>query len=133
MDHLEFVREAMNPRTDGPEVFSLIVTGRDAIQIKLWCAVHIPEDGSGLFLCEFELENDDKFPLNPSYDGEKEPTETLPSNPPARGRWQGTLGTNRPLRVSRYSQKRRGEAAAMEVKGPSLPLPLTICWVELTR
>ena len=132
MDHLEFVKEAMNPREDGPEVFSLIMTGRDAIKNKLWCAVHVPEDGSELFVCEFELENDYKFPLNSFCDGEKrprEPTETLPSNPTDEDILESTSCVSRPLRVPKYSQRRRGEATTMEVKA----LPLARRWVELTR
>lgn len=116
MDHLEFVREALDPRVDGPEVFSVIVTGRDAMQIKLWCAVHMPENNSDLFICEFELENDHKFPLVPTYDEPSSPTETLSSKPTNEDFLESTMSKSRPLRVSRYSRKRRGEAAAMEVK-----------------
>ncbi|CCX07160.1 Similar to Cyanobacterial phytochrome B; acc. no. Q9R6X3 [Pyronema omphalodes CBS 100304] len=82
MDHLEFVREALDPRIDGPEVFSLIVTGRDSTQIKLWCAVHIPEDNNDIFICEFELENDHKYPLTPTDDDlPSTPMDTLAMDP----------------------------------------------------
>lgn len=114
IDHLDFVRDN-NLEMDGPEVFSFIVTGPDALQIRLWCAVHLPNDNPDLFVCEFELENDHLYPLNPVYNPPTEPEETLASNPTHEEMVESTMSTSRPLRISRSSRHRRGEAAAMEV------------------
>ncbi|KAF9730032.1 sensor histidine kinase response [Paraphaeosphaeria minitans] len=32
----------------------------------LWCAIHVNDSNPGLIICEFELEEDDTYPLVPS-------------------------------------------------------------------
>ncbi|KAA8910033.1 putative cyanobacterial phytochrome B [Sphaerosporella brunnea] len=114
-DHLKFVRDT-DPGKDGPEVFSLIVTGSNAMQIKLWCAVHAPERCGDFFICEFELEDDSIFPLAPSADEElPTPADTLSSRPTHEEFLESTMSSSKPLRVLRSARERRGDAAAMEV------------------
>ncbi|KAI5849798.1 hypothetical protein BZA05DRAFT_77452 [Tricharina praecox] len=113
-EHIEFVRDDSDARLDGPEVFSLNVTGPDAIQIKLWCAIHLPAGDKSLFICEFELEDDSLFPLSLASDS-SEPSETLDSKPTHEELLESTMSSSRPLRVLRSARKRRGDAAAMEV------------------
>jgi hypothetical protein len=118
-DHIDFVREDTDITVDGPEVFSITVTGPDSINIRLWCALHIPEGNPELFICEFELEEDNKYPLihlsEEVYDGNSSPEDTLASNPTPEEFAQSTTSMSRPLRVLRHARRRRGEAAAMEV------------------
>jgi len=113
-EHIDFVRGDSDARIDGPEVFSLHVTGPDAIQIKLWCAIHLLAGDKSLFICEFELEDDNKFPLSPACD-RSEPLETFDSNPTHEEILESTMSSSKPLRVLRSARKRRGDAAAMEV------------------
>ncbi|KAI5778108.1 hypothetical protein EDC01DRAFT_374673 [Geopyxis carbonaria] len=119
-DHIDFLREDTDPKIDGPEVFSIIITGPDAIQIKLWCAIHAPdmENKPDFFICEFEMEDDHKYPLTDMSDGARSPEvpeDTLGSAPTAAELMDSTMSTSRPLRVLRHARRRRGEAAAIEV------------------
>ena len=125
MEHLEFVRGETNPQHTGPEVFSLIVTGPDSTPIRMWCAVHLLDDHIGLYICEFELEFDEKNPLVPPVDEFASPTETLDFTPTHEELMESTISTSRPLRVLRAGRRRRGDAAAMEVRASPLPGPAT--------
>lgn len=115
-DHVDFVREdASDPRQNGPEVFSLIVTTRYSTQLKIWCAIHVPESNPDLLICEFELEDDQKYPLASVLDDPSFPDETLGGTPTEQELAESTLSMSKPLRVLRHARRRRGEAAAMEV------------------
>jgi hypothetical protein len=115
LDHLELVQGDRDTRTDGPEVFSITVIGPEAVQTKLWCAIHIPEGNRGLIVCEFELEEDNRFPLSQASDELASPEDTLESTPTQEEFTESTLSMSRPLRILRHARRRRGEAAAMEV------------------
>lgn len=54
----------MERRVD-PDVFSLAIQSPTGQEIKLWCAVHVPENNNNRdqLICEFELEYDQKWPL----------------------------------------------------------------------
>ncbi|KAF3186849.1 Light-sensor Protein kinase [Orbilia oligospora] len=117
LDHIDFTREGADDLAqNGPEVFSLIVTGRDALQIKLWCAAHIATHDPSLIICEFELEDDQIFPIAAADDERPPPAEnTLDSDPTEEELLESTTSLSKPLRVLRHARRRRGEAAAMEV------------------
>ncbi|KAK6520990.1 Light-sensor Protein kinase [Arthrobotrys conoides] len=117
LDHIDFTREGADDLAqNGPEVFSLIVTGRDALQIKLWCAAHIATHDPSLIICEFELEDDQIFPIAAADDEQPPPAEnTLDSDPTEEELLESTTSLSKPLRVLRHARRRRGEAAAMEV------------------
>ncbi|EPS41541.1 hypothetical protein H072_4535 [Dactylellina haptotyla CBS 200.50] len=117
LDHLDFTREGTDDLAqNGPEVFSLIITGRDALQIKLWCAAHVANHDRTLVICEFELEDDQVFPIAAADDEQPPPPEnTLDSEPTEEELLESTTSLSKPLRVLRHARRRRGEAAAMEV------------------
>lgn len=118
LDHIDFIKdEESDVLTNGPEVFtmSIKVPGVSRTR-KLWCAVHINDTNPGLIICEFELEDDPKFPLVPPNEMTPElPEDTLSSNPTEEEFLESTEIKSRPLRVLRSARKRKGEAAAMEV------------------
>ncbi|KAK6351286.1 Light-sensor Protein kinase [Orbilia javanica] len=117
LDHIDFTREGVDDLTqNGPEVFPIIVTGRDALQIKLWCATHIASHDPTLIICEFELEDDQIFPIAAGDDEQPPPAEnTIDSDPTEEELLESTTSLSKPLRVLRHARRRRGEAAAMEV------------------
>ena len=117
LDHLDFIRdEGADPATNGPEVFTLSIRLASGKMQKLWTAVHIPERNPHLIICEFELEDDQLYPLVPPGENTPEPpADTLHSNPTAEELAESTVNSSRPLRVLRSARKRKGEAAAMEV------------------
>ena len=118
LDHIDFIKdEDSDVLTNGPEVFtmSIKVPGVSRTR-KLWCAIHINDTNTGLVVCEFELEDDQQFPLVPLNDATPElPEDTLASNPTKEEYLESTEIKSRPLRVLRSARKRKGEAAAMEV------------------
>ncbi|KAL5437076.1 hypothetical protein PMIN05_006422 [Paraphaeosphaeria minitans] len=118
LDHIDFIKEEdADVQTNGPEVFTLSVKFPNARRSrKLWCAMHVNDTNPGLIICEFELEDDDVYPLVPSNEMTPElPENTLQSNPTAEEFQESTETGSRPLRVLRSARKRKGEAAAMEV------------------
>ncbi|MCJ1282404.1 Light-sensor Protein kinase [Xylographa opegraphella] len=118
LDHLDFIRDQdADPATNGPEVFTLAVRSSSTRKTrKLWCAMHINTNNPDLIICEFELEDDQEFPLVPAGAQTPEPPEdTLHANPTADEIAESTTNSSRPLRVLRSARKRKGEAAAMEV------------------
>ncbi|MCJ1395652.1 Light-sensor Protein kinase [Xylographa bjoerkii] len=118
IDHLDFIRDQdTDPATNGPEVFTLAVRSSSTRKaLKLWCAMHINMKNPDLIICEFELEDDQEFPLVPLGTTTPEPPEdTLQANPTAEEIAESTTNSSRPLRVLRSARKRKGEAAAMEV------------------
>ncbi|MCJ1420952.1 Light-sensor Protein kinase [Xylographa parallela] len=118
LDHLDFIRDQdADPATNGPEVFTLAIRSSITKQTrKLWCAMHINRNNPDLIICEFELEDDQEFPLVPLQAPTPEPPEnTLQANPTADEIAESTTNSSRPLRVLRSARKRKGEAAAMEV------------------
>jgi hypothetical protein len=121
LDHIDFIRdEEVDPASNGPEVFTISIrssTKRSSRRSqKLWCAMHINPTHPDLIICEFELDNDESFPLfSPAEETPEPPEDTLHSNPTEEEYAESTVNTSRPLRVLRSARKRRGEAAAMEV------------------
>lgn len=117
LDHIDFIKdEDADVQTNGPDVFTLSIKIPNARSRKLWCAIHISESNPGLILCEFELEDDQLYPLVPPGELSPEsPEDTLQSNPTAEELQESTEIGSRPLRVLRSARKRKGEAAAMEV------------------
>lgn len=143
-EHLDFVRESISdPASSGPDVFPLSITTPDSAEIKLWCAVHVSEKNPGLVICEFELEDDNIYPLFRPADGEEEgvfPEDTLHLDPSEKDLQESTLSASRPLKMLRHLRKRRGQAAAMEVfnlmsqiQGNSLGPPRIEKWPKRPR
>lgn len=117
LDHIDFVRDdGTDVEANGPEVFTMSIRDSQRHTHKLWCAIHVNQSNSKLIICEFELEDDDKYPLVPLHDETPEPPEdTLNSEPTEEELRESTEAHNRPLRMLRSARKRKGEAAAMEV------------------
>lgn len=117
LDHIDFIKdEDADVTTNGPEVFTMSIKIPNARSRKLWCAVHINDANPGFVICEFELEDDQLYPLVPAADLTPElPEDTMQSNPTAEEFLESTETGSRPLRVLRRARKRKGEAAAMEV------------------
>ena len=121
LDHIDFIQdEEADPASNGPEVFTISVRSptkkSSRNNYKLWCAMHINPSHPDLIICEFELDNDELYPLVPASEETPEPPEdTLQSNPTDEELAESTVASSRPLRVLRTARKRKGEAAAMEV------------------
>ncbi|KAF2641068.1 putative phytochrome-like histidine kinase PHY1p [Massarina eburnea CBS 473.64] len=117
LDHIDFVKdEDADVQTNGPDVFTISVKIPNARARKLWCAIHVSDSNPGLVICEFELEDDQLYPLVPPNSSTPElPEDTLNSNPTHEELLESTEIKSRPLRVLRSARKRKGEAAAMEV------------------
>ncbi|KAF8864840.1 putative cyanobacterial phytochrome B [Acephala macrosclerotiorum] len=118
LDHIDFIRdEEADPGTNGPEVFTISIKSPKARRShKLWCAMHINPAHPGLIICEFELDDDQTYPLTPPSSETPEPPEdTLHSKPSQEEYAESTSISSKPLRVLRSARKRKGEAAVMEV------------------
>jgi light-regulated signal transduction histidine kinase (bacteriophytochrome) len=118
LDHVDFIRdEEADPGTNGPEVFTVSIRPPQARRSqKLWCAMHINPPNPDLIICEFELDDDQAYPLVPPNEETPEPPEdTLNSNPTEEEYAESANISSKPLRVLRGARKRKGEAAAMEV------------------
>ena len=118
IDHLDFIKDAeSDPETDGPEVFTLSIRSPVTRRtVKMWCAMHINFKSADSIICEFELENDTKFPLIPPEEfAPDNPEDTLASNPTADELAESTHNLSKPLRVLRSARRKNGDAAAMEV------------------
>lgn len=118
LDHIDFIKdEDADPSVNGPEVLSISIRhpklGR---AVKLWCAIHINAAHPDLIICEFELDDDQEFPLRPPNELTPEaPTDTLESNPTKQALQESTELASKPLRILRSARKRRGEQGAMQV------------------
>ncbi|RYP25327.1 hypothetical protein DL767_008449 [Monosporascus sp. MG133] len=117
LDHIDFIRdEETDPATNGPDVFSISVRPPKRRTIKLWCAMHVNPAHPDLVICEFELEDDQEYPLRPSGELSPEvPEDTLYQNPTTEELLESTEISSKPLRVLRSARKRQGEAGAMQV------------------
>jgi light-regulated signal transduction histidine kinase (bacteriophytochrome) len=117
LDHVDFIRdEEADPAANGPEVFTLTVKSPKKRSVKLWCAMHINPVSPDIIICEFELDDDQLYPLSPPCEETPEPPEdTLNSTPTDAEYEESTHVSSKPLRVLRSARKRKGEAAAMEV------------------
>ncbi|TVY85079.1 Cyanobacterial phytochrome B [Lachnellula suecica] len=119
LDHVDFIRdEEADPESNGPEVFTISIRAPKSPRRnqKLWCAMHINPVAPNLIICEFEVDDDQVYPLVPPHEETPEPAEdTLNSNPTEEEFQESTQSTSKPLRVLRSARKRKGEAAAMEV------------------
>jgi light-regulated signal transduction histidine kinase (bacteriophytochrome)/CheY-like chemotaxis protein len=117
LDHIDFIKdEEADVQSNGPDVFTMSLKIPNARSRKLWCAIHMNEANPGLIICEFELEDDQMYPLVPPNESTPElPEDTLNAAPSAEEYLESTEIKSRPLRVLRGARKRKGEAAAMEV------------------
>ena len=117
LDHIDFIRdEETDPATNGPDVFSISVRPPGRRTIKLWCAMHVNPAHPDLIICEFELEDDQQYPLRPPDEaGSGVPEDTLYQSPTVEELHESTEIGSKPLRVLRSARKRKGEAGAMEV------------------
>ncbi|KAI1814241.1 hsp90-like protein [Poronia punctata] len=117
LDHVDFVRdEEPDPSAHGPDVFSISVKPPTEKSIKLWCAMHTSESHPDLIICEFEPEDDQRYPIRPPDEvTPEEPKDTLYQTPTPAEFQESTQVRSKPLRVLRSARKRRGEAGAMEV------------------
>ncbi|VUC34305.1 unnamed protein product [Clonostachys rosea] len=117
LDHIDFIRdEDADPAVNGPEVFSLSVRPPKGRSTKLWCAIHINPAHPELIICEFELDDDNIYPLRPSDEMTPDtPHDTLQSNPTLEEIEESTEILSKPLRILRSARKRRGEQGAMQV------------------
>lgn len=118
LDHMDFIRdEDADPAINGPEVFSLSIKPRGQPKpVKLWCAIHMPPGDPETIICEFEMDDDEMYPLRPPDEETPDfPEDTLHSNPTTEELTESTEIISRPLRVLRRARKRRGEAGAMQV------------------
>lgn len=117
LDHIDFIRdEETDPATNGPDVFSISVRTSKSRATKLWCAMHINPVHPDLVICEFELEDDQEYPLRPPGEqGLSSPEDTLYQSPTVEELQESTEIGSKPLRVLRSARKRRGEAGAMQV------------------
>lgn len=117
LDHIDFIRDGVvDPATNGPEVFTVVIRAPSGKMHKMWCAMHLNEKNQDLIICEFELEDDHINPLVPPDERTPEPPQdTLNSDPTPEEYAESTVNMSKPLRVLRRARKRKGEAAAMEV------------------
>ncbi|KAL5371579.1 hypothetical protein DPSP01_014171 [Paraphaeosphaeria sporulosa] len=118
LDHIDFIKdEDTDVQTNGPEVFTLFIKMPNARRSrKFWCAIHVNDINPDLIICEFELEDDDAYPLVPSNEmTPKVPEDTLQSHLTAEEHQKSIETGSWPLRVLRSSPKRKGEAVAIEV------------------
>lgn len=117
LDHIDFIRDdEADPASNGPEVFSLSIRPPKKRNFKLWCAIHINNAHSDLIICEFELDDDQQFPLRPPDEATPdEPLDTLQANPTTEELEESTSVLNKPLRILRSARKRRGDQGAMQV------------------
>lgn len=117
LDHIDFIRdEETDPATNGPDVFSISVRPPKRRPIKLWCAMHMNPTNPDLIICEFELEDDQQYPLRPPDEPDQGvPEDTLYQTPTVEELYESTEIGSKPLRLLRSARKRRGEAGAMEV------------------
>ncbi|KAK0751193.1 hypothetical protein B0T18DRAFT_317317 [Schizothecium vesticola] len=118
LDHLDFIRdEDADPAANGPEVFSLSIKPRGQPNpVRLWCAIHIPPGDPETTICEFEMDDDETYPLRPPDEEVPDlPEDTLQSDPTTEELTESTEILSRPLRVLRRARKKRGEAGAMQV------------------
>ncbi|TWU75986.1 Light-sensor Protein kinase [Metarhizium rileyi] len=118
LDHIDFIRdEDADPAVNGPEVLSLsIKLPKVGKNVKLWCAIHINDAHPDLIICEFELDDDQEYPLRPADELAPDvPHDTLHSKPTLQDIEDSTEMLSKPLRILRSARKRRGEQGAMQV------------------
>jgi light-regulated signal transduction histidine kinase (bacteriophytochrome) len=119
VSHIDFIKdkdEDADVATNGPEVFTLTLNIGKKQSRKLWSAVHQNEASPGLIICEFELHEDQLYPLEPPHDL----TPELPEHKINRNATPGVFlesneNKSRLLRGLWSVRKRKGEPAAMEV------------------
>lgn len=118
LDHIDFIQdEESDPATSGPDVFSIALRPPGSPKsAKLWCAMHVNHSHPDLVICEFEPEDDQRYPIRPPDEPtSQEPHDTLYQSPTAEQFHESTEVSSKPLRVLRSARKRRDEAGAMQV------------------
>lgn len=112
-ENLEFIR---GDTTAEPEVFSLHIIAPDATVIKLWCALSVHQTDKDMLLCEFELEEDMKYPVAPLDDSSPAiASDTLKSDLSPEDIAESTKSISKPLRILKRARQSRGEIAALNV------------------
>lgn len=115
--NIDLVRdEDVDIAANGPEVFPLSIEIEHEHPRKLWCAVHPNPANSGLVICEFELEDDQLYPLVPTHDPEHDlgrDTSRRLSSPKSVSK--GAENHSRPFRFIRGVSKRRGATATSRI------------------
>lgn len=112
-DHISFCRvEQQEPHDlDGPEVFLLTGKRQDNLELwTCWCALHIAP-GTDLIVLEFELEEDNLFPLMTPLDEQyrdhsKGGMDIEPYEPTEEDLMESTTKESRPLRLLNRRQQR---------------------------
>lgn len=116
LDHIDFVRDdAYDPSVDGPEIFALSISTPTGESRRFWCAAHVCQTQKDLIICEFELEYDERNPLDiPGSATPGSPTEnsTLGFVPTPDQLASSTMSISQPLRVLR---RRRAETDYLSV------------------
>lgn len=117
LDHIDFIRDdESDPVSSGPDVFSISIRPPGSRSVKLWCAMHINPNHPNLIICEFELEDDKRYPIRPLDESiPEEPEDTLYQSPTAEELYQSTEISSKPLRVLGSARRRRGGTGAMQV------------------
>jgi hypothetical protein len=119
LDHIDFIREGeVDLASNGPDVFTISVCSSKLPMTdqKLWCAMHISPSHGNLIICEFELDNDEMYPLVPPNEmWPRSPEDTLNCDPTDEEYIESTFNPSKPLRLLRSARKSRGESGAMEV------------------
>ena len=119
LDHIDFIQDGETDlASTGPDVFTISILTKDSPRInrKLWCALHINPSHRDLIICEFELDDDETYPLVPTSEMAPEaPEDTLNCDPTDEEYIESTFNQSKPLRVLRNARKHRGDAANVEV------------------
>lgn len=119
LDHIDFVRDdAYDPSVDGPEIFALSIRTPAGDQRRFWCAAHVCQTQKDLIICEFELEHDQRNPLDvPGFSTSDIPTDPMDNStlgviPTADQLASSTSIISQPLRLLR---RRRAETDYLSV------------------
>jgi hypothetical protein len=76
--------------------------------------MHINPSHSNLIICEFELDDDETYPLVPLSESTPEaPEDTLNCDPTDEEYIESTSNPSKPLRLLRNARKRRVDVATM--------------------
>ncbi|CAG8005209.1 unnamed protein product [Penicillium olsonii] len=119
LDHVDFVRDdAYDPSVDGPEIFALSIPTPTGEARRFWCAAHVCQTQKDLIICEFELEYDERNPLDiPGSAASGSPVDpsensTLGVVPTPDQLASSTIAISQPLRLLR---RRRAETDYLSV------------------
>ncbi|KAH6645722.1 GAF domain-like protein [Truncatella angustata] len=117
LDHIDFIRnENPDVTNNGPEVLNTALHPLGEISVKLWCAIHISSANPDLIICEFELENDNDYPLCPPDEIARPASEGPPHQESTRKEFDlGDKTGSTLLKVLSRVRKKGGEAGPMQI------------------